>query len=171
MTDQRSALDVEAVIARFDAAEQLLSEAASRVQALGSAAETASQNANSLHESATSTRTASEQLAAMVSEMKSAHEALVGAMDLARQFLEATDVTAVRESLQQLDQRMNGLELSVGAMSDQLVGVTGDLTQRLNTFSDAIDRSAALERERDEAQRRLTSVMQQLPNRIAKKVQ
>lgn len=171
MTDQRSALDVEAVIARFSVAEQLLSAAASRVQALGSAAEAASDNVSSLNGAVSATRSASEQLAAMVGEMRSAHGALVDAMNLARHFLEATDVTAVRDSLQQLDQRMSGLEGSVGAITDQLERVASDQTRRLDAISEAVDRSAGLESERDEAQRRLASVMQQLPGRVAKKIQ
>ena len=170
MTDQRSALDVEAVIARFTVAEQLLSDAASRVEALGSAAEAAGDSASSLNGAAVSVTAASEQLVAMVSEMKVAHGALVEAMSLARQFLEATDVGAVRESLQVLDQRIGGLEQSTGGMSAQLTQLASDQNERFNTIYAAIDRSAALERERDEAHQRLAAVMQQLPGRVAKRI-
>lgn len=171
MTDERSALSIGAVIDRFAESERLLAVAAQRVQSLGNATESASESSAALSQAARGITMASDQLAAMTNEMKTAHDSLVEAMGIARQFLEDTDVSAVREALARLDARAAGIETSHGALTEQLAQVAEDQAQRLNTLSGTIDRAAALEHERDEARARLESVMQQIPARVAKRIQ
>ena len=170
MNDARNALTVDAVVERFAVAEQLLSDAAERVQSLGDATESATESSTALTQAARGLTAASDQLVAMTTEMKAAHYALVGAMALARQFLEATDVSAMREALQRLDQRVAGLEEGQTSLGEQLRRVADDQAERLSAVSSSIERSAVLENERDAARRRLNTVMQQIPARVAKKI-
>jgi hypothetical protein len=170
MTDPRNALDVETVMDRFTAAEHLLADAAGRVHALGSATETAAEASMSISAASQAITTASEQLAAMVVEMQVAHRSLLDVMGLAREFLETTDISAVREALQNLDMRMTGVEEASTGTVSRLEALAEDQGEKLSAMSAAIDRSAAMERERDAAQQRLASVMQQLPGRVAKKI-
>jgi small-conductance mechanosensitive channel len=163
MNDARNALTVDAVVGCFTVAEQLLSDAAERVQSLGDATESATESSAALTQAARGLTTASNQLVAMTIEMKAAHDSLVGAMSLARQFLEATDVTAVREALQRLDQRVADLQAGQTSPGEQLRQNANDQTERLSAVSGSVDRSAVLENERDAGRRRLNSVMQQNP--------
>lgn len=92
-------------------------------------------------------------------------------MALARQFLEATDVAAVADTLERMDERLTVIEKGQVAMTAQLVRDSDDHAEKLDAVLGAVDRSAGLERARDEANARLTEVMQQLPGRVAKKIQ
>jgi len=170
MTDERSALSISAVIDRFAESERLLAVAAERVQSLGDATRSASESSTALTQAARGITTASDQVVAMTTAMKTGHDALVDAMGIARQFLETTDVSAIRNLLASLDGRMAGMETAQVELSGQLAQATEDHAQRLNTMSGTIDRSAVLERERDEARARLANVMQQIPARVAKRI-
>lgn len=187
MSDDRNALGVEAVIERFATAEQLLADAALRVHSLSDASSSATQSATALANAAGGITAAAEQLVAMTAEMQGAHRSLVDAMGLARQFLEATDVSAVAETLKRLEKRLEAIEKgqaasetlkrleaierSQTALSEQLVQDSDDHAVQLNALASVVDRSAALEKARDEATQRLQIVMQQLPGRVAKKFQ
>src|SRR5712691_7909321 len=116
MAETRNALDVQAVMDRFAVAGQLLDEAAARVRALGTAAESAAEHSGALQEAARSlTRTAGT-MDEVVTPLQQAHQAVSEAMTVAREFLEATDVSAVRETLQQLEQRVAALEQAASAV-------------------------------------------------------
>jgi hypothetical protein len=108
MTESRNALDVPAVMDRFTASERLLNEAAARVQALGDAAEAAAENSGALREAAHSLTATARMMSELVTGLKTAHDAVGETMTLARGFLETTDVSAVRETLRQLEQRVVG---------------------------------------------------------------
>src|SRR6266496_3635746 len=110
MTDPRNALDVPAVMERFSVAAQLLDDAAARVRTLGVAAESATDNASTLGEAAQSLTSAAGMMGEVVAGMKAAHDALDETMMLAREFLKSTDVSAVRETLRQVEERVSGLE-------------------------------------------------------------
>jgi hypothetical protein len=170
MTESRNALDVPAVMDRFTASEQLLNEAATRVQALGDAAESAAQDSGALREAAHSLTATARTMSELVAGLQAAHAAVGETMTLAREFLETTDVSAVRESLRQLEQRVSGLEQVAAGVTERVIQAGTEQDHRLGAILAAVDRSAAMEQERNAAQQQLSSVLAQLPGRIAKKV-
>ncbi len=171
MSDDRNALGVEAVMARFATAEQLLADATVRVHSLSTASSSATESSAALVTAAEGVTTASEQLVTMTAEMQAAHRSLVDAMGLARQFLEATDVSALVDSLRRLEERQSSVENGQVALAAQLGQHSDLLAERVTALYGAVDRNAELVRARDEANARLEGVMQQLPGRVAKKLQ
>jgi DNA-binding ferritin-like protein len=170
MTDPRNALDVPAVMERFSVAAQLLDDAAARVRALGVAAESATDNASTLGEAAQSLTTAAGMMGEVVAGMKAAHDALDETMTLAREFLKSTDVSAVRETLRQVEERVSGLEQASTGVTEKVSQIAADQERWFGTISAAVDRATALERERDAAQQQLARAMEQLPSRVKKKI-
>jgi DNA-binding ferritin-like protein len=170
MTESRNALDVPAVMDRFTASEQLLNEAATRVRALGDAAESAAADSGALRQAAQSLTETARMMGELVADLRAAHQAVGQTMSLARQFLETTDVSAVRELLQRLEQRVSGLEQAAAGVTEQITQSSTEQDRRLRAILAAVDRSAALEQARDAAQQQLSSVLAQLPARIVKKV-
>jgi type VI protein secretion system component VasK len=170
MTDTRSALNVEAVLDRFTVTEQLLAQATQKVLTLGDAATTATASSATIAEAAQGITAASAQLAQMIEEMTAAHRALVDAMGVARQFLEGTDVSAVATNLKALDTRLAVVEESQTSVQEQLVQDADDLSQQLRALTAAVDRTRAVELERDTAKQQLAAVLAKLPDRAVKKL-
>ena len=170
MSESRNALDVPAVMDRFAVSERLLTEAATRVRALGDAAESAAQDSSALREAARSLTDTARMMGELVTDLRAAHDAVGETMTLARQFLESTDVSAVRETLQHLERRVSGLEQVAAGVTEKVTQTGAEQDERLQAILAAVDRSTALEQDRNAAQQRLSSVLAQLPGRIAKKV-
>lgn len=171
MTESRNALDVPAVMDRFTASERLLNEAATRVRALGDAAASAAEDSGALREAAHSLTATARMMSELTTGLQAAHDAVGETMTLAREFLETTDVSAVRETLRQLEQRVSGLEQAAAGVTERVTLAGTDQDHRFRAILAAVDRSAALEQERNAAQQQLSSVLAQLPARIAKKVE
>ena len=74
MNDARNALTVDAVVERFALAEQLLSDAAERIQSLGDATESATESSTALTQAARGLATASNQLVVMATEIARSSE-------------------------------------------------------------------------------------------------
>jgi hypothetical protein len=145
MTEARNALDVQAVMDRFTVSEQLLSEAATRVQALSEAAEAAAGDSAALREAAQALAGTARAMADLTAGLTTAHEAVGETMTLARGFLETTDVSAVREALHRLEQRVAGLEQVAATVLERVTHGDADQDRLLRTILAAVDRSAALE--------------------------
>jgi hypothetical protein len=170
MTETRNALDVPAVMDRFAVSSQLLDEAAARVQALGAAAESAAADSGVLRDAAQALTMTARMMAEVVTALAAANTAVGETMTLAREFLETTDVSAVRETLGQLDQRVSGLERTTTGAAEQITQLGDAQEQRLGAILAAVDRSAALERERAAVSQQLSTLLAQLPARVAKKM-
>ena len=171
MTSDRNALSVEAVLERFSAAETLLADAALRVHSLGDATASATQSSATLSQAGEAITAASEQLVAMTVEMQLAHRSLVEAMNLARAFLEGTDVAAMGRSLTVLAERLAGIEKDQNSLGEQLRDSSELQAQWFEELDTRLAQSSVLEQERDEARRQLAAVMRQLPGRVTKKLQ
>jgi chromosome segregation ATPase len=170
VTEPRDPLKLDSVIARFNASEKLLTEASERLAALGDAQASAEASAGALTGAATTVREAATSVTAMAETLKSAHAVVLESLTASAEFLRQTDLTNVLKTMKALSDRVRSLEKAQENLSQRLVQDAEDVQAVLNKLSAAVDRSAALEQERDEYKRQLSRLNSQIPDRTRRKL-
>jgi chromosome segregation ATPase len=170
VAESRDPLTLDSVIARFAASEKLLTEASERLASLGDAQASAEASAGALTGTAKTVREAAASITAMAGTLTSAHKVVVDSLSVSADFLRQSDLASVLKTMKALSDRVGSLEKAQENLSRQLVQDSEDAQAALAKIIAAVDRSAALEKERDEYKRQLSSLHSQIPDRTRRKL-
>jgi chromosome segregation ATPase len=170
VADARDPLTLDSVIARFSASEQLLAEASQRINALADAQASAEASAGTLATSGQAVREAAVSIKEMARTLTAAQKVVLDTLSASADFLRQSDLSNISKTTKALADRLRNVEKAQEELSQQLFSDAEDVQAALAKVLAAADRSAALERERDEFRRQLEALTSQLPDRTRRKL-
>lgn len=174
MTEPTSALTLPQVREQWEASAKMLDEAESRLSLLAASQEDRTRASRSIEDASRSLGALTETARDSVTALKAAHSSAADSLARMSGVLATSDLAAVSSGMTDLARQITIVSTTLSQVSDRLDRVEqrqADSEQSLSALFALLDRTTALEAERDRARANLNEMYAQIPGRIQSRVQ